>query len=47
MELKNKAREKHHEQKKENEKPSNGFEKIESDDPVEGVLEVLPDGYGF
>jgi transcription termination factor Rho len=25
----------------------NGFEKIESDDPVEGVLEVLPDGYGF
>lgn len=30
-------------------KPSqtNGVEKIESDDPVEGVLEVLPDGYGF
>jgi len=26
---------------------NNGFEKIESDDPVEGVLEVLPDGYGF
>ena len=26
---------------------SNGTEKIESDDPVEGVLEVLPDGYGF
>lgn len=25
----------------------NGFEKIEADDPVEGVLEVLPDGYGF
>ena len=25
----------------------NGSEKIESDDPVEGVLEVLPDGYGF
>ena len=25
----------------------NNFEKIESDDPVEGVLEVLPDGYGF
>lgn len=25
----------------------NSFEKIESDDPVEGVLEVLPDGYGF
>jgi len=24
-----------------------GLEKIESDDPVEGVLEVLPDGYGF
>ncbi|KNY30382.1 transcription termination factor Rho [Pseudobacteroides cellulosolvens] len=23
------------------------MEKIESDDPVEGVLEVLPDGYGF
>jgi len=28
------------------EKP-NATEKIESDDPVEGVLEVLPDGYGF
>ena len=26
---------------------TNGVEKIESDDPVEGVLEVLPDGYGF
>ncbi len=26
---------------------TNNFEKIESDDPVEGVLEVLPDGYGF
>jgi transcription termination factor Rho len=25
----------------------NNYEKIESDDPVEGVLEVLPDGYGF
>ena len=25
----------------------NGMEKIESDDPVQGVLEVLPDGYGF
>jgi transcription termination factor Rho len=25
----------------------NGTERIESDDPVEGVLEVLPDGYGF
>lgn len=25
----------------------NNNEKIESDDPVEGVLEVLPDGYGF
>jgi len=25
----------------------NGLEKIESDDPVEGILEVLPDGYGF
>ena len=24
-----------------------GNEKLESDDPVEGVLEVLPDGYGF
>jgi transcription termination factor Rho len=24
-----------------------GNDKIESDDPVEGVLEVLPDGYGF
>ena len=37
------------EQKKEAESSSqpNGFEKIESDDPVEGVLEVLPDGYGF
>lgn len=29
------------------ERPYNGLEKIESDDPVEGVLEVLPDGYGF
>lgn len=28
------------------EKFQNG-EKIEADDPVEGVLEVLPDGYGF
>jgi transcription termination factor Rho len=27
--------------------PNAPFEKIESDDPVEGVLEVLPDGYGF
>jgi len=27
--------------------PQNGLEKIESEDPVEGVLEVLPDGYGF
>jgi transcription termination factor Rho len=26
---------------------ANNNEKIESDDPVEGVLEVLPDGYGF
>lgn len=26
---------------------NNNLEKIESDDPVEGVLEVLPDGYGF
>jgi transcription termination factor Rho len=31
----------------ENKFAGNGFEKIESDDPVEGVLEVLPDGYGF
>jgi transcription termination factor Rho len=31
----------------ENRFSGNGFEKIESDDPVEGVLEVLPDGYGF
>jgi len=31
----------------ENNPQGNGFEKIESDDPVEGVLEVLPDGYGF
>lgn len=29
-----------------NEYPA-AFEKIESDDPVGGVLEVLPDGYGF
>lgn len=27
--------------------PTPIYEKIESDDPVEGVLEVLPDGYGF
>ena len=27
--------------------PPSVMEKIESDDPVEGVLEVLPDGYGF
>ncbi len=26
---------------------SNGQQATESDDPVEGVLEVLPDGYGF
>jgi len=26
---------------------NSNLEKIESDDPVEGVLEVLPDGYGF
>lgn len=30
-----------------NQERQNNFEKIESDDPVEGVLEVLPDGYGF
>ncbi len=42
-----KTEKKANEQKKENEKPINAFEKIESDDPVEGVLEVLPDGYGF
>ncbi|HEY8348677.1 MAG TPA: Rho termination factor N-terminal domain-containing protein, partial [Clostridia bacterium] len=29
------------------ERQYNGLERIESDDPVEGVLEVLPDGYGF
>ena len=41
--------EKKTEGKKETESSSypNGLEKIESDDPVEGVLEVLPDGYGF
>ncbi|MDK2800345.1 MAG: transcription termination factor Rho [Clostridiales bacterium] len=33
-------------QKKPNDYPA-AFEKIESDDPVGGVLEVLPDGYGF
>jgi transcription termination factor Rho len=44
---KSRPEKKNHDQKKENERPSNGFEKIESDDPVEGVLEVLPDGYGF
>ncbi len=27
--------------------PQQPSEKIEADDPVEGVLEVLPDGYGF
>ncbi|NLY44333.1 MAG: transcription termination factor Rho [Clostridiaceae bacterium] len=35
---------------KEYKRPNNyppAFEKIESDDPVGGVLEVLPDGYGF
>ncbi|MDK2811141.1 MAG: transcription termination factor Rho [Petroclostridium sp.] len=35
---------------REQRRPSNypaAFEKIESDDPVGGVLEVLPDGYGF
>ena len=26
---------------------ANNLEKLESEDPVEGVLEVLPDGYGF
>jgi transcription termination factor Rho len=39
-----------YEQRRENswgQQQGNGFEKIESDDPVEGVLEVLPDGYGF
>ena len=37
------------ERKEENKKEEcpNGLEKIVSDDPVEGVLEVLPDGYGF
>ena len=38
---------KYSEQRNENAAQANGFEKIESDDPVEGVLEVLPDGYGF
>ncbi len=36
---------------KRQQRQSNGypsaFEKIESDDPVGGILEVLPDGYGF
>ncbi|HEX3030213.1 MAG TPA: transcription termination factor Rho [Clostridia bacterium] len=36
---------KYTEQRKDN--PVQPSEKIESDDPVEGVLEVLPDGYGF
>ncbi len=35
------------EQRSEGAPQGNTFEKIESDDPVEGVLEVLPDGYGF
>ena len=35
------------EQRRETENSTPNFEKIESDDPVEGVLEVLPDGYGF
>ncbi len=35
------------EQRNEGAPQTNSFEKIESDDPVEGVLEVLPDGYGF
>lgn len=35
------------EQKNESAPQINVLEKIESDDPVEGVLEVLPDGYGF
>jgi transcription termination factor Rho len=33
-------------QKRNSDYPSN-FEKIESDNPVGGILEVLPDGYGF
>ncbi len=37
-----------HEFKKDTEgQPNFYYKKIESDDPVEGVLEVLPDGYGF
>jgi len=37
-----------YEQKKDSWNSQNGYpEKIESDDPVEGILEVLPDGYGF
>ncbi len=43
----NKPSFKYTEQRNENAPQTNGFEKIESDDPVEGVLEVLPDGYGF
>ncbi len=37
----------HRKNEKKNGAPFSGFEKIESDEPVEGVLEVLPDGYGF
>jgi len=39
----------HFEQRRDNNviHTANNLEKIESDDPVEGVLEVLPDGYGF
>jgi len=43
----NKPANKSLEQKNESTPQINVLEKIESDDPVEGVLEVLPDGYGF
>jgi len=43
----NKSANKSPEQKNESTPQINVLEKIESDDPVEGVLEVLPDGYGF
>jgi len=43
----NKPSSRHSENKHDHGHQPSGFEKIESDDPVEGVLEVLPDGYGF
>ena len=50
--IENKTQETKSEMSKENEAllasvPNATSEKIESDDPIEGVLEVLPDGYGF